>query len=304
MTRGSIVLIALIVGIVAAFLTYQFLTRERQRAAQLTQKVKVVVATQPIAARTVIDASAVSLQDRPVGMLPPNCATSLEEVVGQVAVSQMRADEPVARAAVSPRTSSLGLAYAVPSGMRAVAVALDPIIGVAGFLKAGDRVDVLSTFTVDELKVTKTVLQDVTLLAIGAEMNAAAPEKRRLNEKPEAKVQPNATLAVTPTQAEILILAESRGKLRLALRPADDRAVATLPGVRSDALIGVRVPAPARAAAAPPTHSAPPATVQSTPVPLPQPRPRPAPAPRRAPSGFSIETIRGTHRTSVEVSGQ
>lgn len=180
--RLSIVLISLCVGLLAALLTYQYLNRERTRAALQARSVTVVVAAKPIAARTVIEAAAVREEARPAATLPPNCATAVDEVIGQVAVSSLQASEPIARSAVAPRTASLGLAYAVPKGMRAVAVALDPIIGVAGFLKPGDRVDVVATFTVDDMKVTRTVLQDVTLLAIGPEIRPEQEVADRLGQ--------------------------------------------------------------------------------------------------------------------------
>jgi len=302
LTRRSIILISLCAGLLAALLTYRFLARERTRAARMTQPISVVVTTRPIAARTVIEPTAVREQARPAATLPANCATSVHEVIGQVAMSSLMANEPVPRKAVAPPTASLGLAYAVPDGKRAVAVALDPIIGVAGFLKPGDRVDVAATFTVDKLKVTKTVLQDVTLLAIGPEIRPEDEKRPAANKTARPKEQANATLAVTPEQAEKLILAESGGKLRLTLRPAEDRTVLALTGIRSDALIGTRLSGPARTTLTPPprlSSSAPPAyRISSPPTQAPPRSVRSTPRPHDA---LSVETIRGTQKTTVEV---
>ncbi|MHB9106406.1 MAG: Flp pilus assembly protein CpaB [Armatimonadota bacterium] len=304
LSRMSIVLISLCVGLLAALLTYKYLIRERTRVAQKARLVTVVIATKPIAARTVIDPTAIGEKALPAATLPPNCATSMDEVIGQVAVSTLMEGEPIARNTVAPRTASLGLAYAVPEGQRAVAVALDPIIGVAGFLKPGDRVDVVATFTVDEIKVTKTVLQDVTLLAIGPEVRPEQEVRTASTKTSRPQEQANATLAVTPTQAEKLILAEAGGRLRLTLRPADDRAIVILPGVRSDALIGTRPATPARSMAAPAPRSNPPAAHtagiarQSAPNPLPK-RTTPPPQPR---ASDTVQTIRGVQSTTVDVS--
>lgn len=308
LTRTSIILISLCVGSLAALLTYRYLLKERARAAQLTQPITVVVATRPIAARTVIEPTAVREKSLPAAMLPANCATSTSEVIGQVAVSSLMEDEPVSRGAVSPRTALLGMAYAVPAGQRAVAVALDPIIGVAGFLKPGDRVDVVATFTLNELKVTKTVLQDVTLLAIGPNIRPEEESKLAVNKNTRPQEQANATLAVTPTQAERLILAEADGKLRLTLRPADDRTIVSLTGIRSDALIGSQPYALTRASTAPPKRQNPMAVAVnktwSPPVMTykpPAPRPQAAPKNTREDRTFSVETIRGAQKTTVDV---
>jgi pilus assembly protein CpaB len=304
MTRRAVVLAALCAGLLAALLAYVFLQRQSVRAAEMSQPVTVVVAAQDIPARTMIEPGMVYETQKPVGALPANCAVSVREVMGRVTTAALATDEPVRRSVVSPLTASLGLAYVVPEGMRAVAVALDPIIGVAGFLKAGDRVDVLATFAVDKLSVTKTVLQNVELLAIGPEV---VPEETKGSASEKAgrpKEQPNATLAVTPQQAEKLILAEAEGKLRLVLRRAGDESWVSLQGVRIDALTGIRpgsttkaaaapAPAPRASAAPPPAWSVPRPFVSSSKV---------EPLSGVDESGVVVETIRGTKKTTVDVS--
>jgi len=252
LTRRMVMLAALCAGLLAAVLAYAFLSREKAAADERTQPVRIVVATQDIPVRTVIEPGMVREATRPVMTVPPNTATSVREVIGQVTVAALKPEGPVERAAVAPRTASLGLAYVVPEGMRAVTVALDPIIGVAGFLKAGDHVDVLATFDVDKVSVTKTVLQDVELLAIGPEVVPEEVNKPNPEKNARPKEQPNATLSLVPGDAEKLILAESKGTLRLTLRPMGDTVKVALAGVRSDNLIGLR--AASSAVARPTAH--------------------------------------------------
>jgi Flp pilus assembly protein CpaB len=114
---------------------------------------------------------------------------------------------------------------------------LDPVVGVAGFIRPGDHVDVIATFTIEEGTVTKTILQDVELLATGAHASANQSANTGDNTA-RSSDQPNATLLVLPTQAERLILADEKGKIRLALRRADDKAVAKTRGVTGRAVIG------------------------------------------------------------------
>jgi len=237
-SRRMIFLAAVCAGLLAAVLVFLFVDAQKTRAEQLAARVPVVVAVQDIPARAIIEPSEVKISRQPVGMLPPDCAVSLEEVKGKVALEMIGAGEPIKRSKMSPRNASLGLAYVVKPDMRAVAVALDPIIGVAGFLKPGDRVDVLATFVVDEISVTKTVLQDVELLTLGGDAQPTEVASKA-GQTAQARTQPNATLAVTPEQAERLILAESRGKLRLALRAVGDDSRVVLSGVTTVALIGI-----------------------------------------------------------------
>jgi len=300
LTRRSVVLAALCAGLLAALLTYLFLDREKARAAEMTDPVTVVVATRDIPARTVVEAGMVRETTRPVGTLPSNCANSVHEVTGRVTVAALSADQPVTRAAVAAQTAALGLAYVVPSGMRAVTVALDPIIGVAGFLKAGDHVDVLATFSVDKRSVTKTVLQDVELLAIGSEVRPEEVKSPESGKAGRPKEQPNATLSVTPAQAERLILAESQGKLRLALRRAGDERHVLVVGARSEEIIGIRPVSSAAAAPAPRVASSPAPAYSVTPPWLADSGPSLSTA-KAEPEALSVETIRGTEKTTIKV---
>jgi len=317
LTTKSLVLISLCAGLLAAILVYHYLTNEKSRVAQTTQRVWVVVTTRPIAARTLIEPTAVKAMALPAGTLPTNCATSLDEVVGQVAVASLAQGEPVPRKAIMPRDASLGLSFAVPSGMRAVAVSLDPISGVAGFLKPGDRVDVIATFTTEQLKVTRTVLQDVALLAMGSEVRTTGGSSPVADKDAAPKNQPNAILVVSPDQAEKLILAEVDGRLRLTLRSVEDQGFVSLTGVRSDALTGIPIsnPIPTNIAATPKHGSSTPAVLTTTtsrihPVAT-NSAASPSPSPASSGQGSSstaqkpdterIETIRGTEKTIIEV---
>jgi pilus assembly protein CpaB len=108
---------------------------------------------------------------------------------------------------------------------RAVSVKVDPIIGVAGFVNPGTRVDVLATLrnlaTRDKVPYTKVVLQDVRVLAIDQQMEEAQ------NGEPE--LVSVVTLEVTPLEAEKLAYSAHEGRLQLALRgPGDHEVVKTI----------------------------------------------------------------------------
>ena len=228
-TKGKVLAAALVLGVITAVLVYTYLAKQTRLAQERSQ---VVVAAQEIPRNTVITGEMLRTATMSQDDIQPGTATAPEMVIGRIANDQFASGEPILVDATLPGNR---FANRIPRFMRAVTVALDPIIGVAGFLQPGDHVDVVATFNVNNGTVTKTVLQDVELLATGAEVVAgdANPNK---GEKPQA--QPNATLAVMPTDAEKLILAESKGKLRLTLRRSDDVSFVTTRGVTGRAVIG------------------------------------------------------------------
>jgi pilus assembly protein CpaB len=119
--------------------------------------------------------------------------------------------------------------------MRAVSVRVNEVIGVAGYVLPGTRVDVLATVspTNDAKDMTsKVVLANVQVLTAGTRM-----EQDQKDGKP---VQVTVvTMSVTPEQAERLALASTEGKIQLALRnPLDQTAPAT-PGIKPAVLLGV-----------------------------------------------------------------
>lgn len=97
------------------------------------------------------------------------------KVIGRVAKQDLFPGEPIFIQKLSGSNTKGGLPAVIPAGMRAVTVSVTEVKGVAGFVKPGDRVDVISTFEVSKegsepLKKTKTVLQDVLVLASAQNM--------------------------------------------------------------------------------------------------------------------------------------
>lgn len=318
LTRRTIILAALVFALGATTLVYLLNKAQAIKAQQGGEQVPAVVAEVNLPPRTVIEPGQIRVTTKPYGWLDKDAAVSADEVVGRVAVAAIAAGDTILRSQVAAKNPSLGLAFAVPPGMRAVTVAIDPIIGVAGFLQPGNHVDVIATFTEDKASVTKTVLQDVELLAIGPEILPAEVDKPSSERDAKPKEQPNATLALDPQNAEKLILAESQGKLQLTLRPMGDDGIVSLAGVRSDALIGLRPQAATAVAAAP----RPSANVMSVGYTSPafmggsglysqrlsEARPEPVTFAGRAriagdelERAVAVETVRGTEKTTVSV---
>jgi len=209
-----------------------------------------------------------------VGSLPKGALTSRDKVVGRGVVSQLTEGEPILEGRLAPAGSGGGLAATIRPGMRACAVRVNDVVGVAGFVLPGMRVDVLIAGTgpgvpsADGPKV-KTLLQNIEVLSAGSNI-------QKDNEGKPVQV-PVVNLLVTPEQAEILSLASNETRIQLVLRNPLDTDTAKTPGVAMAGLF----------------------SDGSTPKPKPtvlraaQPRMQPPPAPRV----FLVEVFNGSKRT-------
>jgi pilus assembly protein CpaB len=165
-----------------------------------------------------------------------------------------------------------GLPSLIPPGMRAVAVRVNDVVSVAGFVTAGSRVDVLLTGTpgANGEEQTTTVLQNVAVLAAGHTLERTATG--------EAQNTPVITLLVSPDDAQRLTLATTQGHIQLSLRnPLDTKA-------QDVAVSGAH--ALYKGGVAPPTQTAP---VHRTIIRKPE---TTAPPPQ-APTSFSVEVYQG-----------
>jgi len=154
------------------------------------------------------------------------------------------------------------LSFIIPEGMRAMTIAIDEIKGVAGFVKAGERVDVVGTFELGELHTAWTIIQDAEVLAMAQDMGEPVKtEKSDKNgnkvRKDSAKVGASVTLAITPQQAQQLALAEELGVLRLVLRPLLNEEPVKLMPLPETALLPKPPAAPRRYVPAPKVQPAP-----------------------------------------------
>ncbi len=221
MTRRLAITIAVLCGLLAALLTYVYLSSlQRQPEKPVVLPVQVIVPVETINKDALLTTQMVETRIVPQGQAPADAVRDLNTIQGNIALEELPAGQPIIRKQISEHNGPLGLAYVVPPGMRAVTVALDPIIGVAGFLKPGDRVDVVVTFKIADKVITRTVLQNVQLLALGE--TTILSRERGVGEEegaePKAETQPNATLSVTPKDAQRLIISDGQGTIRLALR--------------------------------------------------------------------------------------
>jgi pilus assembly protein CpaB len=149
--------------------------------------------------------------------VPPGYFSQVEDLDGRVVLVAVKENMPILESLLAPKdVKSGGVAAVVSRGKRAIAVKGDKVIGISGFIKPGDRVDVLVTLTdpTSRREMTKIVLQNIVVLATGTEMQE--------NGKGGPAPVDVYTLDVTPEEGERLSLAASEGKLQFALRNATD----------------------------------------------------------------------------------
>lgn len=299
-----------------SLLVYRYL--QTVKAANEQQRAQIVFTTQDIPSKTIIEPAMLTVREVRRGETPRGAYARMEAVVGKVALSNLSADTPVTDQDVEEKGASLGLSYVIPPSMRAVTVAVDPVIGVAGFLKPGDHVDVVATFNRGRGQmVAKTVLQDVTLLALGSQLEKERMKKEGGDKPTSLDRRDTATLLVTPAEAEKLVLAENEGKLRLVLRAAGDVLRVDSGGITTQTVTG-RAPEAeqpqvtvresstrAEPVERRPAYSPPPPA--HTPPPPARPQPKVAvdgkiqPKEAEKSPGYQIEVIRGTKVEKVTV---
>jgi pilus assembly protein CpaB len=184
-----------------------------------------------------------------VGALPKGASAKADGLVGRGVTSTIYAGEPVIDSRLAPAGSGGGLAATIPPGMRACAVKVNDVVGVAGFVLPGMRVDVLISGNVPGVPSTegpkvRTLLQNIAVLSAGTNI-------QKDNEGKPVQVQV-VNLLVTPKQAELLSLASNETRIQLVLRNPLDTEMAKPPGSAMAALFAdPNAPKPVAHAGAP-----------------------------------------------------
>ncbi len=206
---------ALIVASLTSFLVYRLIISHVQSPTQARSTNKLVVAAHDLQVGVLIhddDLQEVSWG----GSIPDQVIKKRQDAVGRGVIATIYQNEPVLDKRLATKGAGAGLAATIPVGMRAVALRVNDVVGLAGFVLPGMRVDVLiagSAPGTDASRVgtlCRTVLQNIAVLSAGQKIEKSAEGK------PEAAQVVN--LLVTPDQAEILNLASSETKVQLVLR--------------------------------------------------------------------------------------
>jgi len=212
----------------------QVAARQQTRAAEVQRARErmwpVVRAKHHLKARQVVGVDDVELCLVPMDARPAlDCATALDQVVGATVLLPVYEGEPMVQARFSRATRPTALSMTLPKGKRALTVGLSTVDACAGFLRPGDRADVMAPYDVRMVKdgqtkrVTAYPVTDVAVLAIDKEHDEPARVGVKDGRRPyEARSSVRfVTLEVTPGEAERLVLYGSQARLALALRGAE-----------------------------------------------------------------------------------
>jgi pilus assembly protein CpaB len=276
----AVLAVAIIAGGALAYGTYNVVKSAPAQAAA-APTTPVVVAASDLQLGEALEADDVKVVQFPEGQAPEGGFKDTAEILGRGVIAPLVRNEPILSAKLASKEAGSGLPPIIPEGQRAVSVRVDDVIGVAGYVLPGTRVDVMTTVSPTDQNsdmTTKVILSNVQVLTAGTRI-----DQDQENKPVQVTV---VTLVVSPEQAERLALASTEGKIQLALRNPLDQGNPETPGIKKASLVGpVRAPQVVRASA--PARSRPGQAVTMAPV-------APAPAP-------TVEVIRGDKRAQEVV---
>jgi pilus assembly protein CpaB len=233
----AVLAIAVIAGGGLAYATFNAINAQPVKV-QNAPTTPVVVAAADLALGTELKKEDLTVVNFPVGAAPEGSFKSANEILGRGLIVSMVKNEPVLGAKLASKEAGAGLPPVIPEGMRAVSVRVNEVIGVAGYVLPGTRVDVLATASpTNQTQDTtaKLILSNVQVLTAGTRMEQD-------QEKGKPMQVTVVTLLVYPEQSERLALASSEAKIQLALRNPLDQGAPETPGIKPAMLLGAARP--------------------------------------------------------------
>jgi len=269
-----VLVLAITAGGAFAFGTYNYVQNLPTQTATIPTKA-VVVAASDLDIGAELSKDNIRIIQWPANAVPANVIGDPKDVIGRGLILPMIQNEPFLPMKLASAEAGAGLPPAIPPGLRALSIKVNEVIGVAGYVLPGTRVDVLVTVSPNQNQgdmTSKVILTNVTVLAAGTKIDRETDKNKPISVSV-------VTLLVSPAEAERLTLASTEGKIQLALRNPLDKETPVTNGIRQSALLGVPATTP-RATA------------------------RVAPSPKpvfTAPDAASVEIIRGDKRAREAV---
>ena len=231
----SVLVFALLVASITSYILYRLLLVRVQSQGRTVATNRLVVAKHDIQVGALIEDADVD-EVAWGAPIPDDALRTRADVIGRGAIATIYQNEPFEIRRLAPKGAGAGLAATIPVGMRAVALRVNEVVGLAGFVVPGMHVDVLMVGNAPTLEqarfgtLSRTILQNIAVLSAGQKIDKTA------DGKPETAQVVN--LLVTPDQAEILNLAMSETKVQLVLRNPLDTKTETPPGTSIAGLFG------------------------------------------------------------------
>lgn len=209
-----LVIIAVVLALVAAGLTYSMLRKKPEVKQPVAKTLPVVVAKQQIGPDTEIKKEMLHVVELPKEVAQGDAYRDMKDVVGKKTVQAISSGDQLTRRRFSAAPNS-GMQISIPKDKRAVTISVDEISSIAGFVKPGQYVDVINVVakTAKSPTLGKMILQNVLVLGTGQRDMSSAGSSR-------AEKVSTVTLAVDPRDAVKLRVAQQEGgRISLALRP-------------------------------------------------------------------------------------
>jgi pilus assembly protein CpaB len=224
---AGVLMFAFVVAAAGGLITYRSLMSHSQPTAKAAApSVQIVLASKDLELGSILKEGDIQLADW-AGAVPVGATNKLQDLIGRGVTTPIYAKEPIIDSRLAPKGAGGGLAAMIPHGMRAFAVSVNEIVGVAGFVTAGSHVDLLISGTAPGQNgalgtLSKTLIQNLEVLSAGQDFK----------KDPEGKPVPVqvVNVLVTPEQAEVLSLASSQTSIRMTLRNPLDHDIAKTPG--------------------------------------------------------------------------
>jgi Flp pilus assembly protein CpaB len=261
--RAVLISVGAAVLAMICFVYYLRLAVEKEIGDQ-KERIVIIRAVKDIPPNTRIDESMIMEKDYPKAYVPPRSATRREEVIGQVAIATILADEPILTTKVIPFDES-SLDRRIPEGYRAITIGIrddQDVVGVGGLLRPGHFVDVLLTLFINTLEIekgnhpvlsrndnsgnlkaeTRTIFQNVRILAVGRDSRLQTANVNRSTPIEEDLTNKNVTVALRPEDVQKMVLAQATGRITLSLRRFNDADISPVEYLDPFRAFGIKLP--------------------------------------------------------------
>lgn len=236
----KIIMIALFLSLITALLIYMYISGPKTEAPKM-EYATVYMAAKTMPARYKITDADLKQVKIAKELLNPSTISDISEITGKLTMERIIAGEQIVRERLADEEGVL-LSYSLPEGTRAISINVNEQINVTSLIRPGDFVDVIANFGKDEEdngqtvtvypRITKTVLQNVKVLALGQDMTLSVDKL--------AELPVTVTLAIKKEDAEKFVFVSEYATLRLALRQVGDDAETVSEGVARGDVAGMK----------------------------------------------------------------
>lgn len=219
--NNKILMIAIILGLITSGILYYYIKDMKTVQAKPIETTRVVTAVNTIPIHTKITADMLTTISIPTDEVHPDAVLDITAVVNGISNAEIIKGEQLLVSRVISDTTNAPLSYRIPENMRAITIPIDEVSGVAGYIAAGDKIDIIVFYTDVAINPTKSVytqLQNVEVLEKGAYETAIT--------EGQTTTEISLTLLVSPADAQMITYAKMNGKISCSLRNIIDNSIA------------------------------------------------------------------------------